>query len=99
MNETPRDAVAGPFLLLMRVPVPWVFIVAYLIGVGLERVWPVRVGGEVSERVTLSVGAVMFAVGAILAGWGLTTFRRARTTTVPGRPSSRLVTWGPYRFS
>lgn len=99
MNEMPRDAVAGPFRLLMRVPVPWVFIFAYLIGAGLEHVWPVRVGGEVSERVTLSVGAMMFGVGAILAGWGLATFRGARTTTVPGRFSSRLVTWGPYRFS
>src|SRR5262245_66631829 len=99
MNEMRRAAVAGPFRLLMRVPVPWVFVFAYLIGAGLEHVWPMRVGGEMSERVTLSVGAVLFAVGAIIAGWGLVTFRRARTTTVPGRSSSRLVTWGPYRFS
>jgi protein-S-isoprenylcysteine O-methyltransferase Ste14 len=27
------------------------------------------------------------------------TFRRARTTTVPGRASAALVTWGPYRFT
>ena len=47
----------------------------------------------------LAAGAIVFAVGAVIAGWGWVTFRRARTTTVPGRSSSRLVTWGPYRVS
>ncbi|MGA8074852.1 MAG: isoprenylcysteine carboxylmethyltransferase family protein [Candidatus Acidiferrales bacterium] len=44
-------------------------------------------------------GAVLFAFGAVIAGWGLVIFRKARTTTVPGRPSAQLVTWGPYRFT
>lgn len=99
MNEVRRDEVAAPFRLLMRVPVPWVFILAYLVGVGLEQIWPSRLGGEVSERVTLRVGVLVFTVGAVIAGWGLITFLKARTTTVPGKSSSRLVTWGPYRFS
>jgi protein-S-isoprenylcysteine O-methyltransferase Ste14 len=30
---------------------------------------------------------------------GLLTFWRARTTTVPGQASARMVTWGPYRFT
>ena len=98
MNEVRRDE-AGPFRLLMRVPVPWVFVLTYFIGVGLEYVWPMRLGGEVSGRITLWVGVVLFTAGAVIAGWGLVTFRRARTTTVPGKSSSRLVTWGPYRFS
>jgi protein-S-isoprenylcysteine O-methyltransferase Ste14 len=42
---------------------------------------------------------MLFGIGAAIAGWGLLTFRMARTTTVPGRASSRLVIWGPYRFS
>ena len=82
----------------MRVPVPWVFVLTYFIGVGLECVRPVRLSGEMSGRVTNSVGAMLFTVGAVIAGWGLVTFHRARTTTVPGKSSSRLVTWGPYRF-
>ena len=99
VNDVRRDEVAGPFRLLMRIPVPWVFILAYLTGAGLEYVWPVRLGGDVSGRVTLPGGVVLFTVGAVIAGWGLVTFHRARTTTVPGKASSRLVTWGPYRFS
>ena len=99
VNEQRLDEVAGPFQLLMRVPVPWVFILAYLIGAGLVYVWPVRLGSDVSEGVTRSVGMALFIAGAVIAGWGLMTFHRARTTTVPGKASSRLVTWGPYRFS
>ena len=99
VNEVRRDEVARPFQVLMRVPVPWVFILGYLIGVGLEYFWPLRLRSDVSGRVTTSIGAVLFTVGALIAGWGLVTFRRARTTTVPGESSSQLVTWGPYRFS
>ena len=99
MTEAQQHVVAGPFRLIMRIPVPWVFVLAYLVGVGLEYAWPLHVGVEVPASVTLAVGAVVFTIGAIVAGWGLVTFRRARTTTVPGKTSSRLVTWGPYRFS
>ena len=99
VREVRRDEVAGPFQLIMRVPVPWVFVLMYLIGAGLEHVWPVRLGSDVSGRLTSAVGAVLFTIGALIAGWGLVTFHRARTTTVPGESSSRLVTWGPYRFT
>lgn len=80
------------------VPVPWVFVLAYLCGVALEHVAPTP--RPVKTNIVVKVaGAVVFVVGAALAGWGWTTFRRARTTTVPGRISSQLVRWGPYRFS
>ncbi|HEV8261426.1 MAG TPA: methyltransferase [Burkholderiales bacterium] len=44
-------------------------------------------------------GGVLFSVGAVIAGCCLVIFRRARTTTVPGKSSVKLVTWGPYRFT
>jgi protein-S-isoprenylcysteine O-methyltransferase Ste14 len=44
-------------------------------------------------------GIVLLASGTVLAGWCLRIFWRARTTTVPGKPSATLVTWGPYRLS
>jgi protein-S-isoprenylcysteine O-methyltransferase Ste14 len=88
----------NPFRLLMHVPVPWVFVLAYLIGVGLQYAWPPHLATVALPGVSIT-GGVLFGIGAAIAGWGLLTFRRARTTTVPGRVSSQLVTWGPYRFS
>jgi protein-S-isoprenylcysteine O-methyltransferase Ste14 len=99
VKDVRLDEVPGPFQLLMRIPVPWVFVLMYLIGAALERVWPVHLATDVSGSVTSGIGAALFIVGALIAGWGLVTFHRARTTTVPGKSSSRLVTWGPYRFS
>jgi protein-S-isoprenylcysteine O-methyltransferase Ste14 len=82
----------------MLIPVPWVFVLTYLAGVGMERVLPLHVPIEVLPGGSVA-GGVVFVIGAAIAGWGLLTFRKARTTTVPGKASSQLVTWGPYRFS
>jgi len=98
-KEVRLDEAARPFRLVMRIPVPWVFVLMYLIGAGLEHLWPLRIAPDVSGQVTSAIGAAVFAAGAFMAGWGLITFHRARTTTVPGRSSSQMVTWGPYRIS
>ncbi|HJP59854.1 MAG TPA: isoprenylcysteine carboxylmethyltransferase family protein, partial [Gemmatimonadaceae bacterium] len=79
--------------------VPWVFVLTYLIGVVFEATVPIQTAQRLNANVMLPVGALVFSIGAIIAGWGLVTFRRARTTTVPGQTSVQLVTWGPYRFS
>ena len=84
--------------LLMRIPVPWVFVLSYLTGVVLEAFFPSHAKIPGPSTVMIA-GGVLFALGAIIAGWGLFLFRKSRTTTVPGRLSSKLVTWGPYRFS
>ena len=83
----------APFQALLRVPVPWVFILGYLPGAGLQFVWRVRLGPF------QWAGVATFAAGAALAAWGWLIFFRQRTTTVPGRASSAFVTWGPYQFT
>jgi len=86
------------FRLLLRIPVPWVFVLGYLAGVVVERALRSPLAVEASPGLALT-GGVLFVVGAAIAGWGLLTFRRARTTTVPGETSAQLVTWGPYRVT
>jgi protein-S-isoprenylcysteine O-methyltransferase Ste14 len=78
--------------------VPWVFVLAYILGAVLDHLFPLRSKNE-APRNLIVAGGVLFCIGAVIAGWGLVTFRIARTTTVPGQASSRLVSWGPYRFS
>ena len=87
----------NPIRLLLHVPVPWVFVLVYLVGFALEREWPLHV----VERVPYLdfAGGFVLGVGAAIAGWGLVTFWKAKTTTVPGKTSSQMVTWGPYRFT
>ena len=89
----------NPFRLLLHVPVPWVFILTYLCGVGLEFVFPDTVHSPETYTASSILGGILLAMGVVIAAWGWLIFYKARTTTVPGRASSKLVTWGPYRFS
>ena len=82
----------------MHVPVPWVFVLTYLLGAALEPTRPGTIRPE-AALVSTAAGAVLFVVGAVIAGWSLVIFRKARTTTVPGKSSVKLVTWGPYRMT
>ena len=77
---------------------PWVFVLGYLVGVALQSLGTPTAPPGQHPQVRIA-GVALLAVGALIAGWGLITFRRARTTTVPGERSARLVTWGPYRFT
>jgi protein-S-isoprenylcysteine O-methyltransferase Ste14 len=88
----------NPVRFLLHVPVPWVFVLTYLLGTGLETMRSRTIHGEAALASAIAGGA-LFAVGAVIAGSALLIFRKARTTTVPGQASARLVTWGPYRFT
>src|SRR4029453_7378945 len=74
---------------LFHVPVPWVFVLGYLLGVLRERIVPS--GSGWTRPVPTMVGAVLFIAGAVVAGWGWFTFHRAGTTRVPGKASSTMV--------
>ena len=82
---------------LLRIPVPWVFVLTYLAGVGIQAVF--RMGGILpNSKLLTPVGCLVFIAGAGLAAWGWLLFWRARTTRVPGEASTTLVTSGPYRL-
>ena len=88
----------NPIRLLLHVPVPWVFVLNYLMGVGLQFAVPLHVGKPKAADWVVAGGA-FFLTGAVIAGWSWLIFHKKHTTTVPGKTSSRLVTWGPYRIS
>lgn len=89
----------NPVRLLLRVPVPWIFVLAYLIGLGPQHFLArPAITASAAHTITL-IGVAVFILGAIVAAWGLILFHRGRTTTTPGESSRTFVTRGPYRFT
>ncbi len=83
---------------LLRIPVPWAFVLTYLAGAALEAKF--HVGRSLLDYEFFTpVGIVVFVMGAGVAAWGWFHFYRAKTTRIPGEASTTLVTWGPYRFT
>lgn len=89
----------GEFLRpLMLLPVPWVFVLAYLVGVGIEFMLFER-GSLAGLEFVRIPGFVAFGVGVAVAAWAWLIFHGAHTTRIPGEASTTLVTWGPYRVT
>lgn len=80
----------------VRFPPPLIFIIAFIAGLQLQRHFPAIDIPKVSGRL-LSV--VCFVASAILAASSFIMFRRAGTSPIPIKPTTALVTNGPYRFS
>ncbi len=55
--------------------------------------------GGVEVRVEHLIAAVLALEGLMLMGWAAVTMFRARTTIVPRKDVSALVTDGPFKFS
>jgi len=98
MDQQLLENAGGFSRALMRIPVPWVFVLAYLAGVGLEAVC-FQNHFFSATPILSEIGGVVFLAGMALAAWGWLLFRKAKTTRVPGEASSTMVTWGPYRLT
>lgn len=89
VRETPDSA--G-----VHIPPPFIYVAAFLLGLLVERWIPTpslpRDPARAAALVCVLVSLVM-AFGALLLFW------RHRTTPLPMRPSTTLVTGGPYRVS
>ena len=97
MDESARPLL--PFRMLLRIPVPWVFVLAYLLGVGLQLLLPHVSVAPGTRHVLTVAGIVLWLLAVAIAGWALLLFHRQGTTTTPGEISRAFVTKGPYRFS
>lgn len=89
----------NPLRMLLKIPVPWVFVLSYLVGIVLQVCLRPGAISPKAALVSTGVGVGLFAAGVTIAGWGLMLFRQASTTTVPGQESRLLVTRGPYRIT
>lgn len=80
-------------------PPPFVFVAAFLIAMALDR-WVMDFRfGDASRSLLLVAGWLLIALGLGVMLWAIWTFTRARTSVLPFRPATAMVTHGPYRFS
>jgi protein-S-isoprenylcysteine O-methyltransferase Ste14 len=90
MTETENDT-AG-----ILAPPPLIYGGCVLAGLGLDWLWPVPV---LPDPVQYTVGGTLMAAAFALIAWVLVHFRRARTPIDPYKPTTALITDGPFRLS
>jgi protein-S-isoprenylcysteine O-methyltransferase Ste14 len=80
---------------IVRPPLAWAF--AFAIGLGLDWLYPLPfVPASIPNR---WIGAVLFAAAFALAIWAIVTIRRAGTAVETIKPTTTIVSSGPYRFT
>lgn len=83
----------------ISIPPPLIYVVPFLIGTLLHN----TIGGDtIPETVRMTthrVGTALFVLGLAINAWAWLAFIRAKTPVLPTRPTTAIVTTGPYRFT
>jgi protein-S-isoprenylcysteine O-methyltransferase Ste14 len=90
-GATPQGETSG-----VTVPPPLLYIVGLAVGFGLDALLP---SVSLSRALAWSTGGTLLVVGLCLAAAFFAAFRRARTPVDLRKPTSTIVTTGPYRLS
>ena len=80
---------------VIRPPVAWAL--AFLVGLGLHWLFPLPFVPASVPHAWL--GAVVFAVAFALAIWAIVRIRKANTRVETNKPTTTIVTSGPFRFT
>ena len=75
---------------------PLIFAAAFAVGLVLDRIWPAPL---MPEAVQYALAAILAAASLAVAAATVLMFRKHRTTIHVHRPSTALITGGPFRFS
>ena len=80
---------------VVRPPIAWVL--AFVAGVGLD--WLYQIPFVPTSVSTAWVGGAIFALGFALAIWAIVTIRIAGTRVETNKPTTVIVSSGPYSFT
>ena len=80
----------------VRIPPPLIYVTGFVLGLLLEKAFPVLVLPKTPSRVA---ALLCIALWAILTVWSIGSFRWARTSVIPVKPTTTLVVSGPYQFT
>jgi len=82
----------------VRFPPPFVYLGALLLGLTAERFVTLR-SFSIDWRLLAVTGVLLFVAGAVLMVAAAGLFRRLGTNAPPSRPTTLIVTTGPYRWT
>ncbi len=84
----------------VRIFPPAVPLAAILLGIGLNRLWPIDLGFEIPAPLRHWLGGAI-VVGAILGLglWSVVLFRRSGQNENPWKPTPVIMERGPFRFT
>lgn len=80
----------------IRIPPPLIYVAGLLGGVALEAAVPIA---GLSLGLAVASGIIGVAFWLAFDGSAMLLFQRARTSVVPMKPTTALVTSGPYRVT
>ena len=89
-----RDAAA------VRIFPPAVPLLTILLGMGLNRVWPLNLGFVLPAPARYWFGGVIVVAAILGLGlWSVVLFRRSGQSENPWKPTPSVVDRGPFRFT
>jgi protein-S-isoprenylcysteine O-methyltransferase Ste14 len=93
----PNSSVPKPFNHAgVLFPPPLLYVSAFAIGLLVQHLYPV----SLLPKAVFAVPAIVCVmVSVVLMAWCVRTFRLAKTSLIPVKPTTALVTDGPFRFS
>jgi protein-S-isoprenylcysteine O-methyltransferase Ste14 len=80
----------------VTIPPPLIYVAGFLVGIVLELLFPIA---ALPLALALAAALIGGLIWLALDGAAMLHFRRARTSMVPMKPSTALVTSGPYRLT
>lgn len=81
----------------MLIPPPLLFVLVFILGVQLNRLFPLPLLPTSLSNIARGLGVVLIGLGVVLAPGCVALFARRHTTIIPHARPHALVTDGPYR--
>lgn len=100
MREDARNAGLEKDGAAVRFPPPLLPLATVLLGIGLERLWPLGADLEFPAPARYWIGGIVVAASLLVLGlWPVVMFRRSGQSEIPWRPTPLVLEDGPYRFT
>jgi protein-S-isoprenylcysteine O-methyltransferase Ste14 len=77
-------------------PPPLVALLALVAAIALDHFWPLPTA---PRALALALGAALSVFGIGIAAWGRITLMKSGTNVNPYKPTSSIVSSGPFRFT